>query len=80
MKTIFLRGIAILILTSILVVGCGSPASTQVDPQRPAASPTLAEQVLATAEQPRQGLLANDPAQVNLESGDLQLVEFFAFW
>jgi hypothetical protein len=41
-------------------------------------SPTVTmEQVEPTA---RVGLQATDPGLVNLASGDIQLVEFFAFW
>jgi hypothetical protein len=29
---------------------------------------------------PRAGLVATDPSTVNLASGEIQLVEFFAFW
>lgn len=60
-------------------------------PAAPAASPTSArpltavpavpERATATAARPpRTEIVATDPTTVNLASGQVQLVEFFAFW
>jgi hypothetical protein len=38
--------------------------------------PTIVVEVI----KPKTGLEATDPATVDLASGDIQLVEFFAFW
>jgi hypothetical protein len=45
--------------------------------------PPTSEAVVATEipkPTPRQGLVSTDPQTVNLASGDIQLVELFAFW
>jgi len=53
------------------------PAATQAEP-----TPTeaVAEAVVETAPTPRSDLYATPPGEVNLASGELQLVEFFAHW
>ncbi|MCI0521052.1 MAG: hypothetical protein L0Z70_12465 [Chloroflexi bacterium] len=38
---------------------------------------TVPPEVIAT---PRPGMEATDPATVNLASGEVQFIEFFAFW
>jgi hypothetical protein len=43
-------------------------------------SPTEAPAATAGAVVPRQGLEASDPSSAVLASGQVQLVEFFAFW
>lgn len=43
-------------------------------------SPETAESSSASAPTPRSGLVATDPEVVKLGSGEIQLVEFFAFW
>ncbi len=50
---------------------------TAVDVARPATVTVQSEQVVPT---PRTGLEATDPGSVNLLSGNVQLVEAFAFW
>ena len=53
------------------------PAATQADP-----TPTEAvvETVVEAAPTPRADLYATPPGEVALASGELQLVEFFAYW
>ena len=53
------------------VVGEASPTDASADP-----APT--EQVIRPT--PRPDLHASDPSTVSLASGQVQLVEFFAFW
>lgn len=76
-----------LVLAVGLLWGC-APAATPVQPAAPTAeqpaplSTSAAE--AAPVERPtptiREGLHASDPELVNLASGKVQLVEFFAFW
>lgn len=42
--------------------------------------PIQSTEMSADKPTPRVGLVATDPSTVNLASGDIQLVEFFAFW
>ncbi len=56
-----------------------SPASPTAE--IPAASPTeLAPTPIVFVPSDRTGLVSTDPATFNLASGQLQLVEFMAFW
>lgn len=62
-----------------------SPTEKQVqEPEEATAadsgSPTETAAPTAAAVQPRQGLEASDPTSAVLASGQVQLVEFFAFW
>lgn len=55
----------------------GAPPAAQVDP--PSEAETEAEVATATP-RPLDQFLPTDPATVSLASGEVQLVEFFAFW
>jgi hypothetical protein len=43
-----------------------------------ATSPVEENEIIAPT--PREGLVSSDPGSVHLASGEIQLVEFFAFW
>ena len=50
---------------------------TEVVEEEPKLEETAEEVMVPT---PKAGLVSTDPAVVNLASGEIQLVEFFAFW
>lgn len=50
-------------------------ATTESEPSQPTEQAEIEEKPTA-----RVGLQATDPETVNLASGEIQLVEFFAFW
>lgn len=66
----------------------GNPVKTQTaegdeaEPTSPPAETAIQESTPAADVTPtaRVGLQATDPETVNLASGEIQLVEFFAFW
>lgn len=53
------------------------PAADDQPEVDPTQAEVVEEQILPT---PRTGLSSTDPATVNLASGEIQLVEAFAFW
>lgn len=64
------------------VESAASNPATQpaVDITPPAASEDPAEAEVSVKPTPRPDLHASDPSTVSLASGQVQLVEFFAFW
>lgn len=85
----------VFLLFMLILAACSSsspvasPAET-LGEAAPAADPTTSQPVEeaqagdtdspAAPPTPRQDLHASDPSTVSLASGQLQLVEFFAFW
>jgi hypothetical protein len=56
------------------------PAATAESMPTPPAAPVETEPEQASPAPVREGLAATDPGTVQLASGEVQLVEFFAFW
>jgi hypothetical protein len=75
---------AALILMGFMLSSCNASQEAMPieagEPLPPTPTPVIDEQSTPTDVQPREGLHATDPSTVNLAVGDLQLVEFFAFW
>lgn len=83
------------LLVMLFLAACSSsaqvtPPAETLGEAAPVADPTTSQSVEeaqagdadipAAQPTPRQDLLASDPSTVSLASGQLQLVEFFAFW
>lgn len=65
-------------VTSLAMSTASQPEATPTEAPAEEAPPTEVPQVVATSRGP--DLEATDPSTYTRASGDLQLVEFFAFW
>ncbi len=61
-------------------VNASNAAEAQASPTTTGVPASVEASAAAPVATPRPDLQASDPATVNLASGRLQLVEFFAFW
>ncbi len=83
----FVGGLALLLLLVASACSGAAPVDTAAEPQdappvedAPSSPDEAAQQDESMPVKDLSKLVATDPATVNLASGEVQLVEFFAFW
>lgn len=65
------------VVEEVAAVDTEMPAADDQHAADPSKAEVVEEQILPT---PRTGLESTDPATVSLASGEIQLIEVFAFW